>query len=350
MRCLVTGANGFLGRYVVSEALARGHRVHALLRPATDVATLPWADDPNVRIVRADLRRRQGLVEALAEVDTVLHLAAAKAGDLYAQLAGTVLATENLLDAMAEAHIQSFVAISSFSVYDYLGRRSWSLIDEQSPLEPRPERRDAYCRTKMLQEQLIRDRARQHDWPLTVLRPGVIYGPDNTWTARLGMKLNDRLYLRTGAWAKLPLTYVGNCAAAVVLAAERNSTGERVFNVVDDAPPSQRRYLNACRKRLSPKPMVIPVAWTVMRSLARLAWLTNLLLFRGRAKMPGILVPARLHARCKPMLYSNRRIKDALGWQPRTDLATALDLSLGDHQSPAEAPIQDDPSHLAQPT
>ncbi len=349
MRWLVTGANGFLGRSVVSQALARGHQVCALVRPTADVAPLAWADEPNVQIVRADLRSRHGLVEALADVDLVLHLAAAKQGDLYAQLASTVVATENLLDAMAAANVQRLVAISSFAVYDYLGRRSWSRIDEQSPLEPRPEQRDEYCRTKMLQERLIRDHARGHGWALTILRPGVIYGPDNGWTARLGMKISDRLYLRTGAWAQLPLTYVENCALAVVLAAEQNSVGERVFNVVDDDRPTQRRYLNELRKRMSLRPRVIPVSWSLMRLLARLAWLTNCVVFRSRAKLPGILIPARLHARCKPMRYSNRCIKDALGWQPQYGLAEALSQSFGDRRARLALEDQERASHLAQP-
>ena len=59
-----------------------------------------------------------------------------------------------------------------------------------------------------------------------ILRPGVIYGRDNLWTARLGIGgQGKRLWLRTGAWARLPLTYVENCADAIVTAAERAGRG-----------------------------------------------------------------------------------------------------------------------------
>jgi len=334
MRVLVTGANGFLGRHVVAQSLARGHDVRALVRPATDVAALPWTNDAKVQIVRTDLRSPNGLVDALDGVDVVLHLAAAKQGDLYAQLAGTVVATENLLNAMAEAIVARLVAVSSFAVYDYLHRPVLSRIDERSPLEPVPEQRDEYCRTKLLLERMIREHAIAHDWALTVLRPGVIYGKDNCWGARLGMALGRRRWLRIGAWARLPLTYVENCAQAVVLAAETADAGQRTFNVVDDDMPTQRHYLNELRKRIPTGPTVILVAWSVMRLLAGLAWSTNRLLLGGRAKMPGILVPARLHARCKPMRYTNQRIKDSLGWQPQYDLSEALDRSLGTYDLP----------------
>jgi nucleoside-diphosphate-sugar epimerase len=117
MNLLVTGANGFLGRYVVAEALRRGHSVRAMVRSTGDAAKHGW--DDRVTPVQADLRRRRGLTEAVAGVDAVLHLAASKAGDMYAQYAGTVVATENLLSAMDEAGVRRIVAISSFSVYDY---------------------------------------------------------------------------------------------------------------------------------------------------------------------------------------------------------------------------------------
>ena len=59
--------------------------------------------------MRADLRSRNGLIDAVRGVDCVLHLAASKSGDIYAQLGGTVVATENLLWAMEQAGVKSIV-------------------------------------------------------------------------------------------------------------------------------------------------------------------------------------------------------------------------------------------------
>src|SRR5436305_8304475 len=103
MKLLVTGAGGFLGRYVVAEALRRGHAVRAMVRGSSE--GLAELDHPALELVKADLRSRRGLTDAVKGVDAVLHLAAAKSGDLYAQYAGTVVATENLLAAMTEANV-----------------------------------------------------------------------------------------------------------------------------------------------------------------------------------------------------------------------------------------------------
>ncbi|HZL36047.1 MAG TPA: NAD(P)-dependent oxidoreductase [Tepidisphaeraceae bacterium] len=327
MKLLVTGANGFLGKYVVAEALRRGHLVRAMLRGAACASNAGWAGHPNLEIVRADLRSRRGLTEAVAGVDCVLHLAAAKSGDMYAQYAGTVVATENLLTAMTQAGVGHIVLVSSFSVYNYLKLRSFSVLTEDSPIEANAFARDEYAHTKLVQERLVREHAAQYSCRFTVLRPGVIYGKDNFFTARLGVQAG-RIWIRTGAWARLPLTYVENCAHVIVLAGEKESAAGQTLNVVDDDPPTQRRYANLLRERTMPPPIIVPVAWSVMRLLAATAVGFNRLFLRNRAKIPGIFIPARLHARCKPLRFSNARIKQALGWEPRYSLEQALDRSV----------------------
>lgn len=328
MRLFVTGAAGFLGRSVVAEAIARGHSVLAMVRPATDDSTLPWRGDPAVTLVRADLRSKKGLAEAVKDVDAVIHLAAAVGGDLYTQLMGTVVATENLLDAMCETGVKRVIAISSFSVYSYIDKWSHTVLKESTPIEPRLEERDDYCLTKVMQENLVRDYAEREGFQLTILRPGIIYGRDNLWTACLGAQAGNRWWIRIGAGAKLPLTYVENCADAIVLAAEKQEAIGQTFNVVDNRCPSHRKYIRMLRKRLSPAPRVIPVPWTVMRGICRIAWIANRAFFHGDGKLPSILVPARMHARCKPLRYSNARLRKTLGWTPRYTLREALDRSV----------------------
>lgn len=329
-KLLITGANGFLGRHVVAEALSRGHLVRVLVRSAGDAAKHGWEANPNIEVVQGDLRRRKGLEDVVAGVDMVLHLAAAKSGDMYAQYGGTVVATENLLSAMSACDVRRIVGISSFSVYDYTRPRSFSTLDETAPVERDAFARDEYAHTKLVQERLIRDHAIKHGWSFVILRPGMIYGPGNLWSARLGVQ-GKKTWIRMGAWAQLPATYVENCAQAILLAAERceNEANGQILNVVDDEkPPTQRKYLSLLKKRTKPSPRVIPVAWTVMRFLAGMASLCNRVLFGGRAKLPGILVPCRLHARCKPLRYSNAKLRRILEFKPRYTLAEALDRSV----------------------
>jgi 2-alkyl-3-oxoalkanoate reductase len=327
MKLLITGATGFLGKAVTAEALARGHHVRAMVRPGREVSGLPWHANPNVEYARVDLRSRRGLDEAVAGVDAVLHLAASVTGDFYSQFEGTVVATERLLEAIKAAGGTRLVLISSFSVYGYMRRWPFTLIDEDSPIEEVMHERDDYAKTKLLQEQLVRRYATEGNWPLVVLRPGVIYGPDKVYGARLGSKVKDRLWLRLGAWARVPMTYVENCAQAVVLATETDAAHGETLNILDDDPPTQRSLAKAIRRRTSPRPFLLPICWTLLRITARTVWIVNRYFLGGKAKVPGIFIPARLHARFKPLRYSNAKARRILGWQPRYTLDQGLDRS-----------------------
>jgi hypothetical protein len=66
-----------------------------------------------------------------------------------------------------------------------------------------------------------------------------------------------------------------------------------------------------------------------MRGLAGSAALVNRLLLGGRARLPGILIPSRLHARCKPMRFDNSRLKRTLEWAPRYTWRQGVERSLG---------------------
>lgn len=327
MIVLVTGASGFLGKYVVAEALRHGHQVRAVLRPGSDQTRLPWHDHPAVKFVPIDLQHGDGLVNALQGVNSVLHLAAVKQGDFNTQFAGTVTATENLLQAMIQATVLRLVAISTFSVFDYLHIQSGETLDEDSPIECNPTQRDAYAQTKLIQEAVIRDFEQHHGGQVTVLRPGMVYGRDHLWNSSLGAKVSDRLWLRIGAQAQMPLTYVENCAEAIVAAAESDVATGKTLNIVDDDLPTQSTYARKLAQRMTSPPRTILISWTAMRILSQAIWVGNKLVFQGRVKLPGILISPRLHARFKPLRYSNSRAKQILSWQPKYSLDIALDRS-----------------------
>jgi len=330
MKILVTGASGFLGRHIVAQAVQRGHDVRAQVRPVSGVSALGWEDHPNIEVVRADLRSKAGLSQLVEGVDVVVSNAACKAGDFYTQFAGTVITTENILGAMAATGVKRLVTVSTFSVYDYLKLNDCALLDEDSPLDANPADRDEYAQTKLAQEEIAREFAKEHEGKVTVIRPGVVYGKDNLYTARLGMGLGSTRMLLVGAGTPLPITYVENCAQAILYAAEKEQAVGQTYNIIDDDLPTHRQYLRALNNHQKPKIKSIPLPWLVMRFLAALALGVNNLFLGGRAKVPSILRPAALHARCKPLKYTNKLIKDSLGWSPKFDVDEAMTRSTRD--------------------
>jgi nucleoside-diphosphate-sugar epimerase len=328
MKILVTGASGFLGQYVVAEALKQGYEVLAVIRPKTEVQKFSWHTHPRLTLVRLDLRHPQGLTEALAGVDAVIHLAAVKTGDFFTQFAGTVIATENLLAAMQSAGTSRLVDISTFSVYDNIRMRPWQILDESAPMIIEPDHYIEYAQTKLLQETLVREfEAAHHHAQVTILRPGMVYGRDHLWHSLIGAEMGKNRWLLVGGKAILPMIYVENCAEAIVRAVSASDAIGETINLVDDDLPTQRQYTEAILRYTATSPKMMSVSWGSVRTVANLAWWFNRQCLEGKARMPGLLIPAKVHARFKPLRYSNAKAKQTLKWSPRYSLDAALERS-----------------------
>ncbi len=330
MKLLITGASGFLGKYVVKDALQRGFQVRAVIRHTSDEKRLSWRNSSNLELIRIDLAQSKGFEDTLKGIDTVVHLAAAKQGNYNTQYVNTVTATENLLKAMVRAKIKRLVAISTFSVFDYLHIPVREIINEDSLIETQPLYRDIYAQTKLIQESLFRDFEQRNSGEVTILRPGIVYGRNNLWNAHLGINLKNSLWIRIGGKAQLPLTYVENCAQAIVSACTRKEAIGKTLNIVDNDLPTQKVYTEKIVTLLPRRPSTIKINWTLMRFLSLSAWLSNKVLFLGKIKLPGIFVPARLEARFKPFRYSNNNAVQVLNWQPLYSLDEALKRSSSD--------------------
>ena len=310
MRVLVTGGTGFLGRCVVAALLERGHEVRALVRSSRSGASLP----KGVEEVSGDLRLRHTLPDAVRGVDAVVHLAACVVGDDEAQFASTVVGSENLLDAMAAEGVSRLVHCSSFSVYDW--SHAPRMFDESAPLERNLYQRDGYAIAKAWQERLVRRYAEKHGWQLTVLRPGFIWGAGNEQIAAIGHSFGT-FHVVFGGRRSLPITYVENCAECFALALESPAGIGATFNIVDDEQPSAWRYMGRCRRELGLGGHRLYVPYWCGLTLARLAAVASRTIFHGKGKLPGLLVPCRYQARFRPALFSNAKVKSALGWKPR---------------------------------
>lgn len=316
MRVFVTGAAGFLGSAAAQAAVAAGHEVAALHRPSSRLRY------GGVQAVGGDLRQVGAWRDALAECEAVIHCAAAASGDLATQLAGTVLATENLLAALAPG-LERFVHVSSFSVYDF-GAPSWfGELDERTRSERDPARRDAYTQTKLLQEELIRSHCRAHGIPLVVVRPGAIYGPGKDWDLGRAMRLG-KFDLIFAPRARMRLVHVDDCARALVAALDAPIEGEIVVNVVGEDQPTHWGFHGRAKREGAPVGIAVPVPYTLVRALGGAAWLASRLFFRGKARLPEMLDLPRQEARWRNLRYSADQAKARLGWTEDTRLSEGM--------------------------
>lgn len=330
MRVLVTGAAGFLGRAVAAAAARAGHQVVAMVRPAS-----AGEPAPGVEQLAGDLRQVGPWADALGEVEAVVHCAAAF-GDLPSQLAGTVLATENLLAALPSG-ARRFVHVSSLSVYDFDAPRLGGALDETTRLEPDPLRRDAYTQTKLLQERLVREHAARAGIELVVVRPGAIYGPGKDWDSGTGLRAGS-FDLIFAPFSRMRLIHVDNCADAIVAALTAPAAEPLTVNLFDPEQPTHWRFHSLMRRAGVAAGRGVPVPYWMVLGLGHAAKLAGRLFFKGRARLPELLDPPRQRVRWRPLRYPDARAQAALGWRPRLTLAQGIATIAGPPSAPVRRP------------
>lgn len=326
MRVLITGANGFLGRHTVDRLLQRGHQVRAFVRPAARLEHLGWS--AAVEVFRADLRVGQDLAQAFSGVDALIHLAACVSGDEDTQFSSSVIGTERLLDAMATTPVKRLVYASSVVVYDW--SRARGEVDVEGPLADKIiYQRDGYDVAKLWQERVVQRRTRDHGLDLTVLRPGFIWGRGNEYLYGIGRSIGP-LHLVVGPLNNLPTTHVENCADCFVEATENPRAIGQTFNVIDGDGELNARYMWEWMRRTGSWGIPVPIPYLLGLGFTHLARRTSKLIFAGKGKLPGILVPTQFEAQFKPLRFSDRRLREVLGWSPPLSFSECIERTYGD--------------------
>ena len=239
MRILLTGSNGFIGRRISSDALARGWEVVGLGRKAGPASQV-------TEYVAHDLR--SPLIADL-EVDAVIHAAALASPWASPQdyQRDNVDATRHVIE-WAVAHGRPRVAYVSSSSVLYRDADQLDLT-EASPTPPDAEQINAYSRTKLAGERLVQEY--EGEW--VVLRPRAVFGIGDTVllprvvaAARKGVL--PRFVRRDGHVVRCDLTPVDSVSHYVIEAVDRGVTG--VLNVTNGEAVELNSFVDDLLSRL----------------------------------------------------------------------------------------------------
>lgn len=320
MRCLVTGAGGFLGASLVETLLEDTPlTIRCLVRGKKDEARLlelasKYPDrEGGIETLVGDLLVEGDISRALEGVDLVYHLAAGLTGAPSEVFMGTCVATERLLKGFDLRRPKRAVLVSSFGVYGWHGMDGGALVDESSPLEERPELRDAYSHAKLVQERIFRDYCSKSGVEPVVVRPGVIYGMGGPMlSSRVGLFIGP-LFLFLGGKNRLPLTHVQNCAKAVALAGTVEKAAGQTFNVVDDDEMTCREYLKIYRKKVGLS-RVVGFPRLALKGLAAFnQWYHR----RSKGQLPLVFTAYKIDSSWKGFRFSGKKCREVLGWVPK---------------------------------
>jgi dTDP-L-rhamnose 4-epimerase len=277
MHILITGGAGFIGSHLADELLSRGHTVRALDALCAQVhgaaAERPDYLDPDVELIRGDVRDAALVRRALEGIDAVFHLAAAvgvgqSMYEIEHYVSTNVGGTATLLEELIRHPVQRLVVASSMSLYGegrYVRRDGspgdavdrdrrclqqgiWEPTDATgAPLSPAPTPEDkapslasVYALSKFDQERLCLMVGRAYSIPTVALRFFNVFGPrqalTNPYTGVLAIfasrLLNDRppLIFEDGGQRR-DFVSVYDVVQACRLSLESEGAAGQVFNV-----------------------------------------------------------------------------------------------------------------------
>jgi len=335
-RILVTGSNGFIGSKVVEKLLEYGFaNLRCFVRPSSRLPRLKEVLDRlpagrNADLAIGDLLSRDDCRNAAEGVSIIYHLAAGMEKSFAGAFMNSALATRNLMDAFLQfGEAKRFVNISSFAVYSNLGLKRGALLDENCPLEEAPQKRfDAYGFGKLKQEKLVKEYGEKYKLPYVILRPGYVFGPGKAeLNGRVGVNTFGFFIQVTGS-KLLPLTFVDNCAEAIVLAGLRPGVEGEVFNVVDDELLTGNQFLKRFKEVKPFRSVRIP--YFLAHGMCGL-WEKYSKWSKGQ--LPPVFNRRRCAADWKGNRYSNEKLRQRLGWEPRVNMEQAMEAFLGQFES-----------------
>lgn len=274
MKIFITGATGFLGRYLVSELSLQFETLYILTR---NIEYYKFNHIPNVKMIKGDITNPQIIesineyAEVVKESNFVIHAAAlydisASHSESYLQ---NVVGTQNVLGMIKKMKkLKAFYYISTIAV----GDDESSLLEEEN-LPERSIFKDYYSETKYYAEKIIRETCRfELSFPPTrIIRPGMIVGDSLTGNIdkRDGpyffieamrkyshyLKIIPVLPLCFNPHTNIPIIPVDHCSHFIALLVTRDDESQalKTYHLISDEIPTVKEMLDDLNKKFGVK-------------------------------------------------------------------------------------------------
>ncbi len=225
MKILITGASGFIGSFIVEEALRRGFETWAAVRSSS---SRQYLTDERTHFIELDLASEEQLKEQLRphRFDYVVH-AAGVTKCLHKRDFHRINTegTQHLVNALTSLQmpLRSFVYISSLSIMGAIReQRPYTEIVESDTPQPNT----AYGKSKLEAEQWLET---QHI-PYIILRPTGVYGPRERDYFMMFKSIKAHTDFAVGYCRQdITFVYVTDVVQAIFLALEKGKTGRKYF-------------------------------------------------------------------------------------------------------------------------
>ncbi|MDO5446157.1 MAG: NAD(P)-dependent oxidoreductase [Prevotellaceae bacterium] len=226
-KILITGASGFIGSFIVEEALRRGFDVYAAVRKTTN---RQYLTDERIKFVELDISSKEALLTSMNGMawDYVVHAAGAtkclRREDFFRT---NTYGTQYFAEALTELETvpEKFIFISSLSAF--------GAVREQQPYTEildtdTPQPNTAYGESKMRAEEILD--AMSDKLNVVTLRPTGVYGPREKDYFLMADSIKKHVDFAVGYKPQeITFVYVQDLVNAVFLAIERGQSGKKYF-------------------------------------------------------------------------------------------------------------------------
>jgi nucleoside-diphosphate-sugar epimerase len=318
MKVLVTGATGFLGNHLTETLVEKGKEVRALVR---DMAKAHRLKELGVELCSGDLCDPSSLFSAAQGVEIVYHCAGRvdEWGEKELFYKANVEGTRNLLEAALKNGCK-VVHTSSLTVLAL--HKSPKPIDETFPYAPKVV--DFYTETKRKGEKIALEYSQGKGLPVTIVRPGLIWGPGDTKTLPrlIDILKKKRMFLVNGGKNHLTLSYCSNVVDGLILAGQSGASG-RVYHITDGEKVTAKDYFCALASLFQLPPPSTPVPF----SLALLVvFLMGIQARLTRREDPPLFTLYGLYLLTHDLEVDLSRARTELGYQPKIGFKEGIKL------------------------
>lgn len=305
MKVLVTGANGFVGRYLCTELCRQKHAVVAAVRSANTRM------NDFEQVIIGSIDSATDWSKALSGVQLVIHLAArvhvmndSATDALIEYRKVNVDGTLHLALQASKAGAKRFIFISSIKV-----NGEFSEIDKPFTEGNAANPQDAYGMSKFEAEQGLLWIAQQTGMEVVIVRPPLVYGPGvKANFAKLMQVIKHKIPLPFGAIEnKRSFVYVGNLVSLILRCMDHPAAANQVFLVSDGCDLSTTELLRECAVAMEVK----PILWQVPQRLIEFC----VALIGKRDVMQRI---------CGNLQVDITKVRTLLGWAPPISVTDGL--------------------------
>ncbi|VVB74405.1 GDP-L-fucose synthase [uncultured archaeon] len=281
MKVLITGSNGFIGKYVTEELLRKKHKVIEY-----DF------------VKKKNLFNKHDLITEMKNTDAVIHLAGMLEGNAREMWKLNVEGTRHVAEAAQKTKQKKLVFMSSTGVYGLTKGK----VDEESEIHPE----NTYEKSKAAGERICMEVCGEME--VCIVRSAMVFGANNYWRRMFGL-LREKYPLPCSGKNHFQIIYVKELAQAIVKVLEKGKNGE-IYLIAGKEKPTLNEFCE-----------IIQVELGLKKGIKHMPTFISLII----GKLFGIkaLTAENVRHLSKERNYDTRKI-EKLGWSQKITLEKAM--------------------------